>query len=603
MSFRLKEIEFTVEETEDVVKADKILTLFMINTLADNARKFTDNGGNVKISSHSAGKYVEISIADTGKGIEENKLANLFNNKTITNEAEDTGQVSTAASHGFGLANCIGIINKYKKTSRLFDVCMIAAESRKGKGSRFYFRLPKGIAKVIMCLLFSSAWYPLHAVNDALGLLDKASVFADSVYQCNIDGKYAKALEFADSSREYINKHYIETYHPKDTGALMKREGNITETAPEIKWFQDGVETNYDIILSIRNESAIAALALHKWMSYRYNNKVYTQLFKEVTADRQLEEYCRIMQKSETNKNVAIVILSLLFLMIFPSYYFLYYRHHLHFRFCIEQVRHINDILLDSAGAAEKLKDIQTIKNNRFPQDLQDIVTQIKDALEKSIGIFKIRHTNIELVKDECRRAQYESERLYVCNNVLDNSLSTLKHETMYYPSRIRQLVDSQDKDIGSITEVASYYKEIYSILSVQAMRQVEMIKTVCRPVRLSAVIKEIDSDVTVLGDEIMLGFLFEILQKENGKERLSVIVQEKDGNYIDLHVRMTSLNITQEQCSGLFYPDLNNLQYLVCRQIIRDMGEASNMRGCGIFAALTENGTEIVITLARYKQ
>lgn len=81
----------------------------------------------------------------------------------------------------------------------------------------------------------------------------------------------------------------------------------------------------------------------------------------------------------------------------------------------------------------------------------------------------------MELATDELRRRQYESDRLHVSNSVLDNCLSTLKHETMYYPSRIRQIVDSQPCDLEALGEVADYYHALYSILSEQAMRQIEM--------------------------------------------------------------------------------------------------------------------------------
>ena len=50
---------------------------------------------------------------------------------------------------GFGLMNCKGIIEKYKKTNELFRVCVFNVESELGKGSRFYFRLPSGVRKVI----------------------------------------------------------------------------------------------------------------------------------------------------------------------------------------------------------------------------------------------------------------------------------------------------------------------------------------------------------------------------------------------------------------------------------------------------------------------
>ena len=53
--FQIKGVDLQVEPTEAVVKADKVLTLFMLNTLADNARKFTEKGGEVKVSATGEG--------------------------------------------------------------------------------------------------------------------------------------------------------------------------------------------------------------------------------------------------------------------------------------------------------------------------------------------------------------------------------------------------------------------------------------------------------------------------------------------------------------------------------------------------------------------
>lgn len=55
--------------------------------------------------------------------------------------------------HGFGLINCKGIIEKYRKLSSLFNVCTIGVESEPGKGSRFFFRLPKGIRRTLAILI------------------------------------------------------------------------------------------------------------------------------------------------------------------------------------------------------------------------------------------------------------------------------------------------------------------------------------------------------------------------------------------------------------------------------------------------------------------
>ena len=130
-AFDMKGVSLSVEPTDAVVKADRVLTLFMLNTLADNARKFTDKGGSVTVSAAEQADYVELSVTDTGCGMTDEQLAHAFDHKV-------TGE------HGFGLMNCKGIIEKYRKMSQLFSVCQLSAESEQGRGSRFFFRLPKG---------------------------------------------------------------------------------------------------------------------------------------------------------------------------------------------------------------------------------------------------------------------------------------------------------------------------------------------------------------------------------------------------------------------------------------------------------------------------
>ena len=134
MNFKMKGIDLEVEPTDSVVKADKTLTLFMINTIADNARKYTPEGGKVRVSSVETDDYVEISVEDNGRGMTEDQLGHIFD-RTYT------------GGHGFGLKNCNGIIEKYKKISRIFKVCSIYAESEVGRGTRLAFRLPKGVVR------------------------------------------------------------------------------------------------------------------------------------------------------------------------------------------------------------------------------------------------------------------------------------------------------------------------------------------------------------------------------------------------------------------------------------------------------------------------
>ena len=523
-SLEMKGITLEVEQTDAQVKADRILTLFMLNTLVDNARKFTENGGRVTVSAQEEADCIEIAVKDTGQGMTADQLAHLFDAKPILDE---DGSHKIQSSHGFGLLNCKGIIEKYRKISQIFSVCSIAAESEKGKGSRLFFRLPKGALRILL-LLFTlhTSLFTLHA--QAVDDLGKAAVYADSAYFSNIAGTFERSLIFADSCRECLNRHY-EKIQPHGSKFLM-RLGDPSLVAPEIEWFHDSLDVNYAVILDMRNEIAVAALALHEWQLYSYNNKIYTQLYKEMSADNTLADYCRQMQESQNNKRIAVILLIILLVAILPAYYFLYYRHRLYNRFYVER----------------KLQ------------------------------------TNLEMADDELRRAELENNNLHVSNAVLDNCLSTLKHETMYYPSRIQQLLDQGDME--SVSEVVSYYRELYGLLSQQAMNQVE-------GVRLH--LQQLDSGI--LGDRNLITFLFEILRKQGGAEKT---ISPKDDKYLEVTVPMPRMHLSDEEAQNLFNPQTDHIPYLLCRQIVRDHGEATNRRLCGIWAENDNGITNIKIIL-----
>ena len=106
--------------------------------------------------------YVEISVEDNGRGISTEDVERIIGEKVYDSRvigmknAEDPEELKENKGSGFGLMNCKGIIEKYKKTNDLFRVCAFNVESELGKGSRFYFRLPLGIRKIVgvlLCLL------------------------------------------------------------------------------------------------------------------------------------------------------------------------------------------------------------------------------------------------------------------------------------------------------------------------------------------------------------------------------------------------------------------------------------------------------------------
>ena len=609
MAFQLKGVQLKVEDTTAIVKADRILTIFMVNTLADNARKFTPAGGKVCIKAVEEADYVELSVEDTGCGINEETQQHLFDRKPIHDQKDST-------SHGFGLMNCNGIINKYRKISQIFTVCQIGVKSEENKGSRFFFRLPKGVSRVLLFLLiaFSSLCTaqarPQRNNDKATAIARKdymtlAGIYADSAYFSNINGQYEQTLRFADTCRYYINQQYHKLYpHGK---LFMQRIGSLSNVAAEIKWFHADVPVDYRVILDIRNESAVAALALHEWDLYKYNNNVYTHLFKERSADSSLGEYCRMMMKSETNKNVAIALLVLLLLSILPVYYVMYYRHRLTFQFSIEQIKHINAVLLSDVSVEKKLKEVNRVNSDRLPERLRNIVQQIREALVASQEASQKSKADIEALEDEVHCVEYENERLHISNSILDNCLSTLKHETMYYPSRIRQLVETDtDSQLEAIDELAVYYKELYSLLSQQAMHQVRAIKLMVKSVNIATLVPEnkfkqpLAPILPVAGDPVMIAYLFDILYSENQNQPLRITAEEYQKQYVILHVLLSSMHLSAEECRELFSPQAQGMMFFSCRQIVRDNGEATNRRGCGIIAKPTEEGTEIQITLAK---
>jgi len=582
MSFQMKKIKLDVQPTAAKVKADCTLTLFMINTIADNARKFTPAGGKVTVSAEEHDKYVEIVIADTGKGMDEEQLAHVFD-RTYT------------GGHGFGLLNCKGIIEKYKKVSSIFNICHIEAESEVGKGSVFRFRLPKGIGRMIVGVILllassvSSFASQIHLHTLATGKVSReltlADAFADSAYYSNINGTYQRTLAFADSAIYYLNQHYLRQY-PQGKN-LMVSSPKLSQAA-ELKWFADSVTTDYSIILDIRNESAVAALALHQWTLYDRNNKVYTKLFRERSTDNTLPEYVRTMQSSENSKTVAVILLFLLLLQLPIAYYLLYYRHVVTYRFAVDRIRDINLLLLSDQSIPEKLKRIREIwskksRHTRANFRLDEVVHEIEEELKRGLDLSNGKEADNQLLEDELRRVRFENDRLHVSNSVLDNCLSTLKHETMYYPSRIRQLIEASPDDVASLKELVDYYKSIYLMLSAQAMEQVE---------------------TNLKCDAALKDYLFRLIQetvKDLAKAHGIAITQVKQ----EIKTVHTAYATCQFVFSGLRYDDsLHHLlftpltvdmRFLVCRQIVREMGETTNLRGCGIQAKPSDDGFLVI--------
>lgn len=758
-AFEMKEQTLEIEPTHAMVKADRALTLFMINTLAENARKYTPEGGVIKVYARTTDSYVEISVEDNGRGISAEDVAQIIGEKVYDSRvigmknATDADELKENKGSGFGLMNCKGIIEKYKKTNEQFRVCVFNVESELGKGSRFYFRLPSGVRKVIgvlLCLLLpfgmGSCLYdpipPMLQDTDSIvvitdsayeDLLDAASDYANAAYFANVDEQYEIALQYADSAILLLNEHYQKYARPDATHRYMKLVG---EGIPaEILWWNELFDSDYHVILDIRNEAAVAFLALKQLDAYSYNNSAFTDLYKLQGEDQTLEGYCRQLERSNINKTVGIILCFVLLIVSLVGYYLLYLRKRIQNRLSLEQVLEINQKVFaaslirpqeqENAEALQReestLKEIpQRIVDEAFGsvnelltidrmgiavynetthlleyasspgQEMPEMVQLCFDSREyiseqhrqaiplmveaggehQCVGVLYLerregteqetdrllfelvaryvaivvfnavvklatKYRDIESAHEETQRASWEDSMLHVQNMVLDNCLSTIKHETIYYPNKIKQIIgrlnaqnlsEKEEKEaVETMTELIEYYKGIFTILSSCASRQLEEVtfRRTTIPVQelfetagkyfKKSVKNRMDKielemapiDARVIGDVNQLRFLLENLidealtVHEDGVLRLQA---RKDDEYIRFLFTDTRREKSVLELNQLFYPNLARMtsgekgelrgtEYLVCKQIIRDHDEFAGRRGCRINAEPAEGG------------
>jgi hypothetical protein len=53
-----------------------------------------------------------------------------------------------------------------------------------------------------------------------------------------------------------------------------------------------------------------------------------------------------------------------------------------------------------------------------------------------------------------------------------------------------------------------------------------------------------------------------------------------------------------EAKCRAMFTPYTSDVRFLLCRQIVREMGEATNLRACGLNSVATEKGTQIEVVM-----
>lgn len=127
-----KKISINVDIKESAYAfADKNIISSIIRNLISNAIKFTNINGQVDIVTTILKTEVQVSISDSGIGIDSDDLENLFQ---LSNSISNKGTANEDGT-GLGLLLC--------KEFTEMNHGRIWATSEKGRGSTFYFTIPK----------------------------------------------------------------------------------------------------------------------------------------------------------------------------------------------------------------------------------------------------------------------------------------------------------------------------------------------------------------------------------------------------------------------------------------------------------------------------
>ena len=559
-------VRLEVAPTTLWVMADRALTLFMLNTLVHNACKFSSSGSVVRVSAQvSPQGSVAVQVADQGVGLSPEDIHTLLHVKVY-----DPATVGTAAKahkgHGFGLMNCREILERYRKEGGAFDCCRMDIQSVPGQGSTFSFFLPQ--AKAAPSRLYGWLW-PLLALTATTSAqaatvpdstLLQAVRYADSLYYANVEGRHDQALLWADSALHSLNATYLTQERDQLPPLTLQADG--TE---ELLWWEADVPADYKLIMALRNEIAVAALATAHWQLYRYNNDRFTDMHHLLSQDVRLGQQMTRVQEQVRALRVAIALLVFLVLLCGVYYYILCFRLKLRHRLDLDAVRRALQELYGQCAATQADEEPRHTLQ-RLVQCLSRAIGQWLPSVHVEVGLCIPRgpvvyaHSDgpaipcaqpqpdplsppvtghgsltcplqVHLPDDTlylgwlrvygdvqsdagapacvtllCRwlavavylllvvrrdaeeellaasshlsRSRYEEQRLHVQNQLLQGCLSTLKHETLYFPVRIARMAEAMAggaadaPTTAALTEVVGYYHSLFSLLLERADSQ-----------------------------------------------------------------------------------------------------------------------------------
>jgi len=131
-----KEIKTSVAVPDDLTAyADRDMINTVVRNLVNNAVKFTPRGGSVSVTGTRRGELVEVTVADTGVGMDSSETKDLF---SLAGHRSRSG---TEGERGSGL----GLLLAHDYVIR--NQGTLTVESNPGEGSRFTFLIPAAPAE------------------------------------------------------------------------------------------------------------------------------------------------------------------------------------------------------------------------------------------------------------------------------------------------------------------------------------------------------------------------------------------------------------------------------------------------------------------------